>query len=348
MEKTAKNVSAQIMPIAGGLRVINVKEKEEIYLPSTFQIPIDGTPKEFAFLDSYGQPAPFVIPSMVSFDLSNEIDKINFNSLKLFVAAFGHQFPKKIVFNDPYEEADAEEQLANRSMQVFRVLEENKDDTTWLTKVFRRVTGLATSGITPKMAFNRLFETAKNDPEKFFAGNVAVWEDTDFEYKSMIDVALERGGLARDGNFIKYPDGKMLAKDYDEAVFFIRSDRQLRDYIMRGIETPTPIPIPVSQGVVLPENMRALAQQLGKPVETATAVNADGSIQNEADPDKQMEAAIQALTKEGLILNNGSKGFGLKYRLKEMEDDKWLKLSDLVGYFKVNTSEYERYKAMLG
>jgi len=341
-------VSAQIMPIAGGLRLINVKEKEEVFLPASFQIPVNGTPKEFGFLDQYGQSAPLVIPGMIRFDLNNEIDNLNCQSLKLFVAAFGNQLPKRVVFNDPYDEAEIEEKMANRSMEVFRVLENNREDTTWLTKVFRRVTGLATSGVTPKMAFNRLFDLAKNDPEKFFAGNVAVWEDSDFEYKSMIDVALERGILSRDGSFIKYPDGKMLAKDYDEAVFFIRGDRQLREYIQRGMEAPALIPIPaLTAGVVLPDKMLELAQQLGKPVESPV-IAADGSIQKENDPEKEMEATVKGLAKEGLLITNGSIGFGLKYRIKEMEDDKWLKLSDLVGYFKVNTSEYERYKAMLG
>ena len=331
------------------LRQINYKDPTSAVLPSTFQLAIKGEVKEYSFLDQFGEPTFLPINGQMSFDLENPIEKSNWNNLKLYHAAYKQYLPS-MVFNDPTEQANKDEIRAEQTMQILSALSERKErgDSEWLTKVFRRITGLATQGVTVKMAYTRLFAIAQTNPEKFFENGIPIYEDEDFALKSLIDNALEHGALTRDDKgLIKQVDGKVIAKDYNEAVFVLRNDRDLQNYINVTLKRGPQIVVPTKE-TGLSEELEALALQSGKSVET-TKVAPDGSVikPESKEEDSEMLDTIQKLVKAELIKKNGVSGTGQKFRLNEMGADAWLTSRELVGYFKINKTEYERYKSML-
>ncbi len=347
MESTPRIVTIGVGS-QSSLRQTNVKEVVQVVFPKSFAISTGLGTKEFSFFDRAGEPKPLIIRGQERFDLNDQTDSHNYKTAKIFCSAFSALLGKKITFHDPYEQAEKDAKRADQTLLILTKLQEKRSDTKFLTQIFRRVTGLATAGITPEMAFTRLFNLATSDPSLFFVKDVPVYEDQDWEMKALVDQALEKGKLIRDGKLIKQIDGKVLAADYDEAVFFIRQDPKLKEFLMRSLqEVEVLIPVPAMDKPTLSDELLQLADQVGVSL-PAPKTSEDGSlVKDKEDEDADITNTIKKLAEQGIIIKNGVSGLGQKFRLQEMESDKWLSVKELIGYFKVNSREYQRYKALL-
>lgn len=339
-------VTAQVAQMAN-IRRERVKIALEENLPGTFVVLDDQKrPRQFFFKDEHGDPIDtFIIHNLKKFNLDDAIDKHNWEVLKIFIAKT-RGYSARIILNNPGEAA---EQQINRDMKIFEIhkelqkIQSSKDE---VVKLFRRVVGV-TSGISNVAMYNKLWQTAKETPEKFQIDGKSIFENEDYHLYSLIDLAIEKGALLKVVDpetkqiiGLRQRSGGIIAKSIDLAVYELKTNPELKkDVEFMANETPKP----VDKAYVLEIDDKGLAQamdQFGVDIQK-TPVNPDSSI-NELQVDllfeEQLEGNIEALIKGGFIVEKGK-----KFMFPTMPKMLFTR-DELSGHFKNNKPHYNTLK----
>lgn len=315
---------------------------------SSFQVTTNNQTKNFQFLNEAGEPEDLVIETVREFDLSLKAQEHNWKMLQLWNALYGKDVSPQMILHDPYEQSENDAKRAKTTFGIHKVLMEKQSDSDWLAKVYRRVVGVTASGVTAKIAFTRLYQEASLNPDKFMYNGTLVYESSEFENMALIDLALEKGALLKDkSGMIKQSDGKPLAKDYAEAVFFLDRNPEVKQYVLRTINRePEPFKA-ATKKVELSAEAMALFNEAGSGV-GGPALNEDGSLAQKTEEQQRedIKTLVDKLIEKALVMQKPA-GNSTVYRLDEFADGVWHPKHKIIAYFEANKNEADRYSNLL-
>lgn len=334
-------VTATIKP-QSRLRQENVIPKRSRVFSSGFTGP-GGV--EFFFRDVRGSnEADLVIDDEKTFNLDNEVDRHNWDTLKVF-CALNKDFAKDIQLIDQEEENNKSIQFADKVFKVESFLRENKSDYNLLSKLYRRIVGLA-AGLTENTIFRTLLEKAKENPSLFLKTNKIIIENEGFEMLALLDVSIERGFMHRDlDKTIKKSDGTIYAPDIDKAAFQLKSDDALRVYLQRAIDGFAELSSAKDEPMIEDSDYVLLAEKVGmkhnKPANTADdfTLNIQANL---AAFDSEFGDSFKSFMEAKLIEKIGA-GISTRYFFPEM-DDKLMTKKEMMEHLRKNTSQYALLK----
>jgi|GEM_PF-6250647 len=319
--------------------------RKELYPPKRTQVISSGfsgkiepdkPAREFSFTSDGDDVVDLIIEGTKTFDLSDPIDKHNWDVLNIFCALNPYSAKSLLLYN-PQE---AVERQITKDKQIFEVekfLRDHEQDEILLGQLYRRVVGPAT-GLTAKQIFNKLINVAKEDSDKFMVGDKIVSLTQDFELMALLDIALEKGIVFKDSEGrIKKDRDTIYAKSQEDAAFQLKSDVDFKVYLQRGVD-------PKATGKQQPYEPKfedsdfvKLASSLGKEVGTKTLDN-----QGLGDDEDTIKVNIEDFKDASLIHVEG-KGPQTKYLIPTITQEKFTK-KELVAFFQKNQPFYDQLK----
>lgn len=329
-----------------------VKAEGRVYHLGAFEVTgKNNESKIYRFVDASMRPTDLVIDTVKEFDLNNKADNHNWMLLKIFNATHGKEMSPKIVLHDPQEAAEKEAKRATRSFNVHQILMNKREDKDWLTKVYRRVIGVISAGLTSEQAFSRLYARAAEKPDDFYLSDTLVFETAEFENMALIDLSLEKGVITRDGQGNFRHDGKVIGKDYAEVIFAINKDPEVKAYILRRVSGNRDVfALPLKTETDLPDDIAALVKDFGEPLPEAPIGDDYSTPEKTAEEIRaDVAALVDTLIEVNLIETDSRDGKpgNEVYRLEEFDRDQWFKKPKLIEYFLLNQAERLKYESML-
>lgn len=337
MSNTVQAIVRQVAP----LREERVKINNTINFPGQFKHAVNGAQKAFRFKNADGSSVEtFPIPNAKSFNLDNEVDKHNWNTLKMFLTAYP-QFGNDVTLYDPVTEANSILAMQDLSLEIETDIVKNKANTEWLTKLYRRVIKHAT-GVTDNQILKELREKARENPLAFQIDGGLVYKDDSFEQLALIDIGLEKGFFVKDvdGQLLRR-GGSVYAENIQKALFRFINDPDTQELLK--IEVSAKGGVQVQEKYVPKiENYELvnLANMVGEDV-ASEQINDDFSINEEEKIlrfEKELDENIPKLIEQGFIEKNGPSWL----RIQNL--DKNFRMADLAPYFKMNPAQYEEMK----
>ena len=309
--------------------------KRSLPIPSGFSTK-DG--RQVSFKDQQGQDIEeLIIDSTTTFDLDKEFDSHNWNVLRLF-CILNKTYGSQIVLTDLQAENKEAIERADKIFAVEDFIRSKKDDFVLLQKLYRRLHGYV-EGISEAAIFRKLLEDAREITDKMLVDGKMIVDYEDFEFKAMVDLAIERGHMFReqDGT-IKRHNGQIYAKDLDKAAHLLRTDDETRIYLQRSIEDVKPKATGAYK--YLPEDSESvnlMSKIFGDGILTESKDDDD----KKADSNDEIEINLSSFISAGLIEKTGS-GPATRYIIGDL--DRQFTKKELVAYFVKNQSQYEGFK----
>lgn len=326
------------------LRNERIKPNLVEYLPGSFQeLNHLKQPVQFNFFDNNGNVAEsFPIANEKVFDLSNDIDRRNWEILKIFIA-YNPDYAARIELNNPNEEAERQIKLDQLTYEIQSELIKIKNDSAAMAKIFRRVVGMI-SGRTETQMYAALWEASKTQQSKFQINGKSIFEDPELELYALVDLLIEKRTVLQDStdSSLRLKNRKLIANNIDDLVFALKNDPAMKaDLEVMSRE----LPIQQSDVYKLEIDTAGLAKSMDQYGEVLPelSLNADLSVNTQELEDAfdlELDRNIEILIERNFIVSNKSKK---KFSFPTLPGHEF-KREELAAHFKNNRAHYEGLK----
>nr|WP_293840442.1 hypothetical protein [uncultured Arsenicibacter sp.] len=271
-----------------------------VFLPESVKRMHKGLPVEISVRDEFDQPFMMAITGVKKFDLDNPVELRQWKNITIMLKLPGmEELARQLEVVDPNKEDEDALQRERLEFELRGLILEHEKDQEWLLKVYRRVVGPA-SGIPVKTLARTLLDRIKlHDPKAktyginlFRKGGKWIFDDEDFENQAILDKAIERGIVVKDGKEFRTTgsDGKIFATSEERAIFEIINNKALREYLVARISSDQPTMDEIVIPEVVNEELASLLDEVAVPV-----VNPDKPKETELDKQEAIATLIARL-----------------------------------------------------
>ena len=286
----------------------------------------DGQRKRFRYYGKSGQEEPITINGALILDLEDSVDAANYKTLLLHLETDPEL---KAIINiidetkDAQEFADREVEVSSAVYMLTSAYQNNAFEK--LANIYRRKYG-SVSGVTNAMVLQTLTTLAKQSPAEV----LSLAKDAESDVKILIDKAVEKKVMLRDGDAYITSDNRLVAKDEIAMIRMLDENPSFKVTLERQVE---------------------LAFSVEEPIKRVNPfLEAAGELVTEANmyPDIRDNATL--LAKEDIlhivklgIKTNSIDSKGGKYMVRGME----LTREETDAYYENNPAEASRLKEEL-
>lgn len=313
-------------------------------ISSGFTDSVMGGSRIYSFTTNFKDEVDLEIDNIKTFDLTNRVDKHNWDTLKIY-KKLNPADASVITLFDPQEEVNKARVLADKAFEVESFIRKNELDESKIAKMYRRLIGSA-SGLSAGVIFKKLLDLAKTQPDLFMTADGFFVDAPGYENLALLDLAIEKQFVILDvGNGqIKKDSGTIYAKDIESAAFQLNDDVEYRTYLQRAVAGNLQVAKKVTNATIIEDSeFVLLSNAVGKSISGNSVEEYSDSGPIRIGNDSEVDEVVEKAIKSGLIARTGA-GTATRYSLQGV-DGSYSK-NDFKTFMHNNPSQFMLLKEM--